>query len=248
SRATAVGALAAAAGVLAVSVAARTEPVPRVLLLVAGGAAAVLAGRALLPARTWSGGRGLPSIVATRGLIGAAFAGAEAYLPLLLHLARGLSLGQAGWVLTTGAVAWALGSWLAGRRRGLLGDPLLGVRVGVAATAAGILGVGLVVVDAVPLVVPVLAWALAGLGIGLAFSTLSVLTLSTAPASEHGRVSSALQLNDALTQALVLALGSAVFAAFAATRPVDGAVLLVLAAGALGAAASLPALRLRESR
>ncbi|UDY24715.1 MFS transporter [Nocardioides sp. Kera G14] len=236
----------AALGVLLVSVAGQVDVVIRVPLLTVGVACAVLAGRSLLPARTWSGGRGLPSIIGTRGLIGAAFAGAEAYIPLLLHLDRGLSLSHAGWALTAGAVTWFLGSWLAGRRLGILGDPVVGVRLGVAALAVGVLGFALVAVDAVPLAIPIGSWGVAGLGIGMAFSTLGVLTLEAAPESEHGRASSALQLNDALVQALVLALGSAVFAAYAASHPVHGAVVLVVAAGALAAAASWPALRLRQ--
>nr|BFE81124.1 hypothetical protein GCM10020093_037250 [Planobispora longispora] len=47
---------------------------------------------------------------------GGAFLGGEVYLPLMLHAERGLSLTQAGAVLTGGALAWSLGSWIVGRK------------------------------------------------------------------------------------------------------------------------------------
>jgi multisubunit Na+/H+ antiporter MnhC subunit len=233
----------AAAGVLLVSLAGQRHLPLWPVLLAAAGLVVAVAGPRLLPRGTWTGRRGLPSVIGARGLIGAAFAGAEAYVPLLLTLHRGLTLTQAGWALTVGASTWFGGSWLAANWRPLA-DEVLRVRVGALALAAGIALFATAASD-VPLVVPMLGWALAGGGIGMAFSTLSVLTLAEAPAGEEGRASSALQLNDALVQALVLAAGSVVFAGFADSSPVTGATVLVVAAAALGGLALLPAARLR---
>jgi MFS family permease len=240
-------ALVAATGVLAVSAGGQRSSPAWPALVAAGLAALVLAGRRLLPPGSWSGGRGLPSVLGARGLIGAAFAAAEVYVPLLLTLGRGLTLAQAGWVLTTGAVTWWGGSWLAAHWRPLA-DEQARVRIGAGLVGAGIAGFAAIAVPAVPLVVPVISWGIAGLGIGLAFSTLSVLALAHAPAGGEGRTSSALQLNDYLVQSAALALGSVVFAGFAYRDPVGGATLLVGVAAVIGWFALAPAFRLEPAR
>jgi len=233
----------AAAGVLLVSVAGQREVPGWPVLIVLGVAAIIGAGLRLLPPGSWSGGRGLPSVLGTRGFVGAAYSMAEIYVPLLLTLHRDLSIGQAGWVLTTGAVTWCLGATVAARWR-LLADQPGRVRIGAAALAIGVALFATAALGGVPLVVPVLGWAMAGFGIGMAFSTLSVLALAAAPEGEAGRTSSALQLNDYLVTAGLLALGSAVFAGFATTAPVTGATILVLAAAGCGVLALAPASRL----
>lgn len=237
-------ALVAAGGVLLVSVAGQRHLPFWPVVLVAGGVAVLVAGPRLLPPGSWTGRRGLPSVIGARGLIGAAFAGAEAYVPLLLTLERGLTLTEAGWALTAGATTWFGGSWLAANWR-VLADEVRRVWIGTVALAGGIALFATAAAPGVPLTVPLVGWGLAGAGIGMAFSTLSVLTLDAAPDGEEGRASSALQLNDAVVQALVLAVGSVVFAAFAASSPVTGATVLVVAAAAIGALALLPAARLR---
>ena len=234
----------AAGGLLVVSLAGQRDLLLWPVLLVVGGVTVLLAGPRLLPPGSWTGGRGLPSVIGARGLIGAAFAGAEAYVPLLLTLQRGLSLTEAGWALTAGATTWFGGSWLAANWRALA-DEVRRVRLGAVALAVGIALFATAAATEVPIVVPLLGWALAGGGIGMAFATLSVLTLAEAPAGEEGRASSALQLNDALVQSLVLAAGSVVFAGFAGSSPVAGATVLVLAAAVLGALSLAPAARLR---
>src|SRR5690606_15231451 len=62
-------------------------------------------------------------------------------------------------------------------------------------------------------------WMLAGLGIGISFPMLSVLTLQLSAEHEKGTHSSALQLADALTTACAMALSGAVFAALHAANP-----------------------------
>lgn len=237
-------ALVAAGGVLLVSVAGQRVVWWWPALVVVGVAAVVVAGRRLLPSGAWTLRPGLPAVLGTRALVGTAFAAAEVYVPLLLTLDRGLSLTQAGWVLTTGAVTWCAGATLAARWR-VLADQEGRVRLGAGLVAAGVAGFATVAVPGVPLAVPVLAWGVGGLGIGMAFSTLSVLALARARAGEEGRVSSALQLNDYLVQAVALALGSVLFAAVATTAPATAATVLVIAAALTGALALVPAARLR---
>lgn len=232
----------AAAGVLVVSVAGQRELPGWPVLLGLGLLAVVAAGGRLLPRGTWTFAPGVPSMLATRALIGTAFAAAEVYVPLLLVLQRDLALAEAGWVLTSGAVTWCAGAWTSARM-GLAAESR--VRLGAALVAVGV-SAFLAALAPVPLLVPVLAWAVAGFGIGMAFSTLSVLVLAAAPSGEEGRLSSALQLNDSLAQATAMALGSALFAVFATGAPVTGAGLLVAAAALVGVVALVPAARLRR--
>jgi hypothetical protein len=59
------------------------------------------------------------------------------------------------------------------------------------------------------------AWAIAGAGIGTAYSPLSVTTLGLAAAGEEGRATSALQLCDVLGQALGIGVAGSIVAAAA---------------------------------
>lgn len=179
-------------------------------LLALGLAAAVTAARHLLPRGSLAAGPGLPAVVALRGLLAAAFATAEVFLPLYLTREVGWSLAQAGLALSVGAVSWSGGSALqarithaAWRRRGL--------RLGFLAVAAGLAGVGAQMLAGLPAWTVVVAWSLAGFGIGLGFPMLSVLTLSLSPPAEQGRSASALQLSDALCSSAALALAGALF-------------------------------------
>ena len=93
----------------------------------------------------------------------------------------------------------------------------------------------LLVLTPVPLVLVVVGWAVGGYGMGLGFSTMSVLILDLSAEQEQGRNSASAQINDQITQATWLAIGSVVFAAL---LPIDreaafatvttGAVLLAL--------------------
>lgn len=202
----------AAASVLVVSVAGQRGFAGWWAVLVGGLVTAVLVVPPLLPRGTWTGRRGLPAVIATRGVVSLAFFGVEAYLPLALVEHRDLTPTQGGLFLTGGAVLWFSGSWLAANVPALA-DKHRRVRLGVALVAVGSVAGGLVLVEAVPLVLLAVLWPFAGLGMGMATSTLSVLLLETAPAAEHGAASAAMQTNDAVVQAMGLALGSAAFAA-----------------------------------
>ena len=60
--------------------------------------------------------RGLPSVVAFRGIMAGAFFGAETFLPLALTTVHGARPAMAGLPLTVGALGWAAGSWWQGHR------------------------------------------------------------------------------------------------------------------------------------
>jgi MFS family permease len=109
-------------------------------------------------------------------------------------------------VLTAAALTWAAGSWIQGRdhapsRSVLLtaGTAAIGIGIGVLLSAA-------LLVPDVPVAVGVTGWALTGLGRGLSYPTLSVLTLELSAPAHQGTNSSALQIADALFAAVVLAV------------------------------------------
>ncbi|MCF4120738.1 MFS transporter [Antribacter sp. KLBMP9083] len=144
--------------------------------------------------------RGLPAVITVRALISAAFVGAEVLLPLVLVHERGLTSGLAGVVLTVGALGWSTASWARGRD--LLHLSHAGyVRVGGGLLAAGMLGAGVLALPGMPVAFGMASWVLSGLGMGLVFPTLSILTLELAETHEQGAASSALQVADALAGA-----------------------------------------------
>ncbi|WP_341718276.1 MFS transporter [Micromonospora sp. FIMYZ51] len=184
----------------------------------------------LLPAGFLRAGRGLPTVVGLRGLASGAFVAAEVVIPLMLSRERGFSPTAAGLVLTTGALSWSLGSWVQGRIRAPRSRATL-PRVGLGCITVGTAVVGGTVAPAVPVWVGVFGWAVAGLGMGLLYPSLSVLTLELSVPGEQGRNSSSLQLCDSLAAAAVLALTGTVLAAGAAPGPGSYAGTLVVAAG-----------------
>ncbi len=234
----------AAGGVLLVSAGGQRGVTGWPVAVAVGVVLALSAGSRLLPRGAWSGARGLPSMLGTRAAVGASFTLAEVNLPLLLVLGRDLPLVAVGAVLTTGAVTWCLGAVVSSRWE-RLSDKILRVRLGAALVAVGLAGSTLAALPAVPLAVPVAFWAVGGLGIGTAFSTLSVLVLDASEDGGYGESSSALQLNDYLVTSTVLALGSVLFAGFVASAPVTGATLLVGLAVLVALLASVTAARLR---
>lgn len=205
---------------------------PGIVLAVAGVAGLAVTMRLLLPAGTLRLRAGVPSAVACRGLLHAAFVSAETFLPLLLVRVHGWSAREAGLVLTVSSITWAVGSAVQGRvreprRRALLlwlGPLLLAAGTFVAAVAA-LPGGGTWWA--------VVGWTVAGGGMGLVFPALSVLALQATPQAEHGRVSSSLQMSDGLGAALGLAVAGAVFTALVGTGGTAGYLAGLLLAAVL---------------
>lgn len=235
-----------AAGILGVSVAGQRGVAWWPVLLAAAVAVTFAYGPRLLPRGTWLGHRGLPSIIATRSLLSAAFFGAETYVPLSLVQHRDLSVSQAGLLLTSAAVSWSLGSIIAANLKALE-SKLLRVRLGAICVLVGTTAGALTLVDAVPVVAVAVVWSVGGLGMGMAASTLGVLLLDHSPAGEQGVNSAAMQTSDAVVQSLVLAIGSVVFAIMLTTHAMTGYVLVFVLAAVIAAVAVAVSTRL-ESR
>jgi MFS family permease len=84
---------------------------------------------------------------------------------------------------------------------------------GVTLVLAGIAMLASVLSSAVPVWLVVPAWAIAGLGMGLAYAPVTVLVLREAPAGEEGTASASLTLCDTLGWALGTGVGGACIAA-----------------------------------
>jgi MFS family permease len=166
----------------------------------------------LLPAGTLRGRRGLPTVVAMRGVLAGSFFGAEAFIPLMLVTERSMSTTLAGLSLTGAAFGWAAGSWWQGRPR-LRAPRWRLVQVGSAVVTLAIAAVAVAVWDGVPPSLAGLAWTTSGLGMGLAVSSVSVLLLELSPREEQGANSAAVQISDALGSIVFVGLGGVVYAA-----------------------------------
>jgi MFS family permease len=218
-----------------------------VALVVIATALVAPAGRRLLPGGTARLRRGLPAVIALRGLASASFIGVEVFIPLLLGEERGFSGTSAGAVLTLGSLSWFVGSWLQGRE-GLASSAGDRIRVGGALMALGAGASATLAATTVPVVVGVLGFGLAGLGMGLVYPTLSVRTLELSDPGEEGANSSALQLGDALAAATILAVSGAVFTALHGATPATAYIAVFGIAAALAFVVALAAPRTNLSR
>ncbi|MGH3944604.1 MAG: MFS transporter [Pseudonocardiaceae bacterium] len=228
-------ALGAAVGVSALSWASQRPSGTAVA--VAGGALVLLVPsmRRLLPTGVFRARRGMPTLVAARGLLAGVFFATNAYLPLILTSTHRWSLAAAGIPLMVGSLGWSAASGWQGRHPDLSRPRLL--RIGFSLLAAGVGGLLLVAPWwgtpwlALPL------WGVAGIGMGLGFSSVSFLLLQQSGVGEVGFHSSAAQMSDQLTTATLIGAGGALLALLGSPAVALPVLLAVLAGlGVLGAA------------
>jgi MFS family permease len=185
-------------------------PAP-LLALPLGFALGIPAFRRLTPAGTLRASGRLPATVALRGLLTFAFFCADAYVPFAFQQVRGTDSQIGGLAFTAATLAWTGGAWIQARRIHIYGPRSFAV-AGFATLALGIAGFGAILSPAVPLIVGVVAWAIAGLGMGLTYSTLSLVVLREAQPHEQGSATAALQLSDVLGTSLGTGTGGALIA------------------------------------
>jgi MFS family permease len=171
--------------------------------------------------------------VALRGLFAGSFFGMESMVPLSMNQQDGYGPLAAGLPLACGGMAWAIGSWWQGRdsatdeqaRRVRL------MRTGFTLVTLCALAVALTAHPWAPgwLIYP--AWAVGGLGAGMAMTTASVLLLRYTNDADRGADSAALQLSDATSSALTTGVAGLLVAA-----AVRGALTYTTAFVALGLA------------
>ncbi len=169
----------------------------------------------LLPPGTFRLARGLPALVASRGLVSASFGGVSAFLPLLLTLVHGFRPVTAGIGLTVTGLAWAFGSWVQGHDLPWPREQVL--RAGSALLALGLAGTTLLAWPHVPVWIGLLGWTVAGVGIGVTASTSSVLVLGMSAPAEQGRNHGSVQVAMSSGLAVAFAVGGALVAVGAPT-------------------------------
>jgi MFS family permease len=211
-------AIAAAVGVGLLHYGGQQRGVLQLVLLALGLAGVIVFAPKLLPSGTFRMSAGLPAAIALRGLVAASGFGAEVFLPLMLTRERGLSPAFAGLVLTISALSWTAASWYRGRPKQPFSHGVF-LQAGMISLVLGIATAALTLSPHVPVLVGVLGWGLAGLGMGTVFPTVSVLILEYSSREEQGANSAAGQLADSLSTATVLAICGSLFAAIEPHSP-----------------------------
>ncbi len=209
------------------------------------GAAAAVTGlvvlapslRAVLPDGVLTLGQGIPTVIALRGLLAAAFGLVGTFIPLMLTTVHGFRPATAGISLTVTGIFWALGSQVHGLswvQRSL--SPVRRLRIGFGLIAAGVAGPALLSLQIVPAWLGLSLWAVAGIGMGLSSPTLATHLLSLSPAESQGRYTAAGNLTGSVSQSLTLGAAGALIAWQAPTLP-GWLFAVVMAAGGLVALA-----------
>ena len=182
-------------------------------MLVTGGILTIVALHRLTPPGTLRASPGIGAAIACMGMLSLTFFGADTFVPLTLSTIRGQTPIIIALVLTSATITWTIGSWILDRlaprvsRRRIVG-------IGLSMVALSIALFALTLWPAFPILLSIIAWALCGLGIGLCYTTLSLIVLELAPAGREGVSTSALQLTDNLGTAIGAGVGGAIVASF----------------------------------
>jgi MFS family permease len=182
---------------------------------IAGAALLAVSVRRLTPPQNLSARPGLAATIFSRSLLTCCFFAGDAYVPYAIVTVRHAPTALAAVALTASTLAWTAGSWVQARCIARYGPRRL-VRPGECLVALGLGVMCVALLPSVPAALGVVAWAIAGAGIGTAYAPLSVTTLDRAAAGEEGRATSALQLCDVLGQALGTGVAGSIVAAAAA--------------------------------
>jgi MFS family permease len=222
------------------------QPVIALALTVPGLALAIPAMRRLLPEGTLRAAPGMPATVATMGLLNLAFFGVDAFVPLSLVDVRGTSVPYAGLALTAATITWTTGAWVQARTATRVSRRAM-ARLGLVILAASFVITAAVLFPQTPLPVALFGWGLAGLGMGIAYTTLGLSMLELAEPGQEGDASASLQLASVLGSGLGAGIGGALIGLMhtqgeTLTRALllqDGLMLLVVALG-FAVASGLP--------
>ena len=107
----------------------------------------------------------------------------------------------------------------------------------------GIAGIACVLLPRIPVALAILSWGIGGLGMGLAYSTVSLVVLETAPTDQQGAATASMELASVLGSALGTGLGGVIIAIVASSRGlpstgialVDVLVVVMIGVGILAA-------------
>jgi len=148
--------------------------------------------------------------VAAGFVLNVAFYSASSFVPLVLTRVRGTSITAAGIAVTAATIAWSVGVWINTQLvnrypRGRL------IAASAIVLALGIAGFGSALTGA-PLAGSYVAWVLAGLGMGIAFNTLTLNTMALAARGAEGAALAGRNLSSNLGTAVGTGVGGAALA------------------------------------
>ena len=193
--------------VTGLSIVAGGAALPLVLIAI-GIAVGVPAFARLTPTGTIRAATGLPTAILLRGFLTFAFFCADAYVPLVVQGLRHEPAFLAGLAYMAATLTWTGGSWVNARRIERLG-PGRFLRTGFVVLLVGVVGFLVVLSPDVPAWLAVPIWGVAGFGMGLSYSTPSLVVLKEASQHEQGAATAGLQLSDVLGASLGTGIGGA---------------------------------------
>lgn len=176
---------------------------------VAALAVVLVAVRPLLPAGSLVVRRGLPAVIALRGVVAGAFFATEIYLPYLLQEQYDVSPWLSGATLSVGALGWSAASQVQARLGGRI-NHVTAHRIGAALLLAGVAGELVATLLMSPMLVGT-AWVVAGSGMGLLSPRVSAYVLAASTERERGSNSAAMSISDSVGGATAISLAGLVF-------------------------------------
>jgi MFS family permease len=138
---------------------------------------------------------------------GAAFLGAEVYLPLQLQVGFGEPVGVVAIALVLTTLGWTTGSMAAARFDAAPGDQIL------LGTLLVFVGTLVMAVPAGGVALPIAAYAVSGLGMGIASPALFSVVLSDGEAGREGKATSSIPLARQVGAGLGTAVAGIIFVA-----------------------------------
>ncbi len=222
------------------------ELLPTAVLTLSGLVIGIHALRRLTPPGTLVARPVLPAAVLLRGVLTFMFFGVDVFVALVLVSWRGRSLTESGIALTAATIAWTAGSWVQARNA-TRWPTYRFVQAGFAAALLGLAGFMVVLRQDVTWLIGIPTFALAGFGMGLAYSPLALIVLREASPETQGSASSALSLTDSVGTALGTGVAGAIVAASvrANGQPVPGLAFAFAVSLAVGLGGLLLTGRLR---
>jgi MFS family permease len=180
------------------------------MIAVVGLVVMVVALRRLVQPGTFTARRGAPAAALCAFLLSMAFTSMDNYVPLMLTHVRGMSITAAGVTISIAALTWALGSWWQSHAVGHRSYGWL-VMMGALIFLGG-LAVTIWVLHGSPLWLIVVAWMLAGFGMGTAFPVIPQSVMAGAAEGAEARELSPTLLMDTLGIAVGAGVGGAAIA------------------------------------
>jgi len=187
-------------------------------LAVVGLAAVGIAMPRLMPPGFWRMRPGMAALMWVRLTLAGAFFASSSFIVLMLTEDRGIGKQQAGWALAFGALGWTLGAllqsraWLKLRR-----DQIIVIGAALTTIALGLIAL-FAARPHTTLWLAIGALVLAGFGMGLGVASTSLALMTLSPPESIGHNTSSLQVADGLGSAFFAGVAGTILAALHQTH------------------------------